>query len=167
MRLKFCAGALLRRRRICYHCKVCLCALLFNIIVSVWPTSENGRSIVSAEFASTGDDASTLQNVWISIPCKTRVEPIIQLVEVGECAFDSSTNCIAWHIPEIKSDESGTIEFSIPEINADHFFPVNVTFSSDALFAGIHVAEIKNSDGSPIDDFDLDSMLVVNKYEIS
>jgi hypothetical protein len=42
---------------------------LIPLQVTVWPTEENRRSIVSAEFTSNAENFS-LKNVWISIPCK-------------------------------------------------------------------------------------------------
>jgi len=88
-------------------------------------------------------------------------------VESGECVYDSSLRCITWHIPEINADETGSIEFSVPEVSPDSFFPVNVTFSSEALFAGIHVSSVSSGSGELVEDYELDSMVVVEKFEMA
>ena len=77
-------------------------------------------------------------------------------------------NCrtLTWFIDEVPDDGSGVLEFSIPEVDRDRFFPLNITFSSSHLFSGLEVLAVGNLATGEQTEFGSSSQLIVEEYQI-
>ncbi|KAF1762742.1 hypothetical protein GCK72_011004 [Caenorhabditis remanei] len=119
------------------------------ISLNCWPQESSDGVQVNIEYTLQREDI-TLNNVRIIIPLPTATAPV-----VGECEgayeYHKTKNVILWSMPVIdSSNPSGTLEFSVPNGHSDHFFPVNVNFTSENLFVPITVRDVTKSDGSPV-----------------
>jgi len=109
--------------------------------LNVWPNTEDGRSVVSVEFEHNREGLS-FKDVAITIPCDSDEPPEIAQVE-GEFHYDHKEKALIWQIPEISADAStGTLEFSVPEMDDDDFFPVRLQFHSTNTYAGLEVEDV-------------------------
>ena len=72
-----------------------------------------------------------------------------------------------WQIPEISADHrTGTLEFSVPEIDDDEFFPVNIQFSSPSTYAGMEVTGVTHSETGDDHEFTTSVRLVTDSFTI-
>jgi hypothetical protein len=132
------------------------------LVVTVWPAEENGKSVVSAEYSDPNPNI-TLKNLCVSFPCHTKESPNVSHVD-GEYTFDPRDQILNWHVNEIDSNSSGSLEFSIREVPQDKFFPVHVTFSSDTLFSGVKIEGVFNNDASV--EYSAENSVIVEEYTI-
>jgi hypothetical protein len=70
-----------------------------------------------------------------------------------------------WHIAEIHPGDSGTLEFSIPQVNSDDFFPVRVSFASEALYSGLHVESVLSQSGEALE-FSAEHVMIAEEFTI-
>jgi hypothetical protein len=146
------------------YCFLLYPSLADSFVVTVWPSEENGKSVVSAEYTGANADI-TARNVFISIPCFSKDQPNVSQID-GDFTFDPREHMFTWHIDEISAGSTGSLEFSIKEVPQDKFFPTQVTFNSDTLFSGVVVEEvIQAENGSPVD-FSTESMIIVEEYVV-
>lgn len=134
------------------------------ITLTAWPSEENGMSVVTAEFAVNNEDLS-MSNVVISFPCPSREAPEIREI-IGESSFDAGSKTLNWYLDSIPEDGAALLEFAIPEVNANNFFPVQVNFSSDDLFSGIQVDAVGNLASGKQVEFNSTGSLVVEQFTI-
>jgi hypothetical protein len=106
-----------------------------------------------------------LKNVFISIPCFSKEPPSVSQID-GSYTFDPREHTLTWHIDEVTSESSGSLEFTIKEVPQDKFFPVNVTFTSDTLFSGVVVEGVINADTSAPVDYSAENSVIVEEYSI-
>lgn len=73
------------------------------ITVNFWPSSENGRSVVSVEysvrddFLGRGDDAAfVLQNLSLSLPCPSRQAPDVTQVPADQIQLYQPLYYLLW-----------------------------------------------------------------------
>eukprot|EP00475_Leptophrys_vorax_P022556 TRINITY_DN30705_c0_g1_i2.p1 TRINITY_DN30705_c0_g1~~TRINITY_DN30705_c0_g1_i2.p1 ORF type:complete len:348 (-),score=118.53 TRINITY_DN30705_c0_g1_i2:47-1090(-) len=137
---------------------------LVPIQLTVWPSEENGKSVVSAEYNG-GNQDIIARNVFISIPCFSKDQPSVSQID-GDFTFDPRDHMFTWHIDEISSGSSGSLEFSIKEVPQEKFFPVQVTFNSDTVFSGVIVDEVIHAETNAPVDFSTESMIIVEEYVI-
>lgn len=119
------------------------------IKINCWPEEEaRGQMNVSIEYSVEVD--IDLHNVQIIIPLGTSDSPRIVNAD-GNYRHVSQNNELHWTIDMIDdSNKSGSLEFTIAQKNADAFFPINVSFSSQQLFCGLDVAAVTAPEGPPI-----------------
>jgi len=133
--------------------------------LNLWPNVEDGRSVVSVEFEHNKENL-TLSNVQISIPCDADEPPEISNAD-GEYRFDHKEKCLVWSIEEISAEHStGTLEFSVPEIDDDDFFPVAINFSSTDTYAGLSVLGVVNSESGEAHEHNAHVRLVADNFNI-
>ncbi|PIC40795.1 hypothetical protein B9Z55_008421 [Caenorhabditis nigoni] len=133
------------------------------ISLNCWPQESSDGVQVNIEYTLQREDI-TLQNVRIVIPLPTATSPI-----VGECEgayeYMKTKNVIVWSMPVIDtSNPSGSLEFSVPNGHADHFFPVSVAFSSQNLFVPITVQEVSSGSGPVV--YSLETNFNSDHFEI-
>ncbi|MCP6313324.1 hypothetical protein NL444_28030, partial [Klebsiella pneumoniae] len=67
----------------------------------------------------------------------------------GEYKFDHQKKMLHWRIPVINSDNpEGALEFSVPEMDGDEFFPINVTFESNETLSGIAITGVVQAEAN-------------------
>lgn len=135
--------------------------------INFWPNVENGSSVVSVEYSAANCGEIVLQNVLIQIPCASREPPEVSNIE-GEFKFDSKKQMLSWRIPQITSEnQSGSLEFSIPEVDPDSFFPIEVSFDSGSTLSRIGIVGVVQAENPEQEvEFHADTSMSVEKYTI-
>ena len=109
------------------------------ISFNIWPTTENGQSVMSCEYTMDHDEL-VLNNVHVNIPCRT--QPNVSSCS-GEWKYNKAHNILQWSIGIIdQNTNSGTIEFSVSECDSDTFYPINIEFNSTTSFSGIDITNV-------------------------
>ncbi|PAV60373.1 hypothetical protein WR25_07846 [Diploscapter pachys] len=136
------------------------------LTLNVWPEESADGCQVNIEY-TLQDKSFSLENVQIHIPLPPATAPVVSECE-GSYEYLKPRNQLLWTLPSIdSSNDSGTLEFSVPNGHKDHFFPVNVTFYSEKLMVPITVEHIETMDGSSTDVVhSTETRLVTDKYEI-
>lgn len=116
------------------------------IKINCWPEEESrGQMNVSIEYSV--DVNIDLHNVKIIIPLGTSDSPQILNAD-GSYRHVSASQELHWTIDMIdSSNRSGSMEFTIAQRNADAFFPVTVSFTSQELFCKLDVTSVSAADG--------------------
>ena len=134
------------------------------ITLNCWPNESPDGCVVSIEYTLQREDLQ-LRNVQITIPLPPATAPVISECE-GSYEFQKSKAQLLWTLPLVDRDSrTGTLEFSTPNGHADHFFPVQVRFSSTDLFCQISVESVEKASGDSVE-FTADQILMTEKYEI-
>lgn len=135
------------------------------VTLNCWPQESPNGCQVNIEYTLQKDDLS-LENVIITVPLPAATVPVISECE-GSYDYQKARNQIVWTIPVIDSANSaGTLEFSVPNGHADHFFPVQVRFHSEKLYCDIGVDEVRSMDGSSSVPHSIETRFISDKYEI-
>ena len=133
--------------------------------INCWPSVSGGESFVSIEYEATED--FDLHNVVISIPLPAlRDPPQVNNVD-GDFTYDSRRGVLNWEIQLVdKSNRSGSMEFVVPATNGDNFFPIDVTFTSNATYCDVKVDSVtRTTDGGAVKFFG-ESKLVCDGYQV-
>ncbi|KAK5965874.1 Coatomer subunit delta, partial [Trichostrongylus colubriformis] len=92
--------------------------------------------------------------------------PVVSECE-GSYDYQKSRNQLVWTMPVIDSTNStGTLEFTVPNGHADHFFPVHVRFHTEKLYCDIGVDAVQTIDGNSDVPFSVETRLITEKYEV-
>lgn len=135
------------------------------IALNVWPQESPDGCQVNIEYTLQREDL-VLENVNIIVPLPPATSPIVSECE-GSYEYQKTRNQILWTLPAIdSSNSSGTLEFAVPNGHSDHFFPVQVRFHSERLFADLEVESAQKMDGSGPVTFSSESRFISDKYEI-
>jgi hypothetical protein len=133
--------------------------------LNVWPNVEDGRSVVSVEFEHNNKNL-TLNDVQISIPCDSSEPPEVTKND-GEFRFDHKEKVLVWSLDEISAEVSqGALEFSVPEIDDDAFFPVKIFFASNQTYANLSVTGVTHSETGEVHEFNSHVRLVTEDFSI-
>ncbi|XP_067826963.1 coatomer subunit delta isoform X2 [Heptranchias perlo] len=135
------------------------------LTINCWPSESATGCDVNIEY-ELQEDTLELNDVIISIPVPAGVgAPLIGELD-GEYRHDSRKNILEWCLPVIDAkNKSGSLEFSIAGQPND-FFPINVSFVSKKNYCNIQVGGISHVDSSSPVRFSLETMFLVDKYEI-
>jgi coatomer subunit delta len=120
------------------------------IKVNCWPEEESrGRMNVTIEY--TMETPRELHNVLIRVPVGTSDSPEIVSID-GSHSFSAANRELVWQIALMdSSNSSGSLEFNISQKLTDAFFPIQVEFSSQALFCDVGIDTIRSAEtGAPI-----------------
>lgn len=118
--------------------------------INCWPSTSGDESYVALEYEATSD--FELQNVVITVPLPAlRDPPTVNQVD-GDFVYDPRRGCLEWTIELIdNSNRNGSMEFVVPAIDGDVFFPIEVTFSSKQTFCDVKVMSVTSvEDGTPV-----------------
>jgi len=136
--------------------------------INFWPNSEDGKSVVSVEYEHV-KEGLVLENVSIVMKCPSDEPPEVTNID-GDFQFDNRGKELTWQIPEISSDaSSGTLEFSIPEVDDDdEFYPITIHFSSSTPYASpeVEVVGVTSASGDEDKDFNTRVSLTTEKFTI-
>nr|CAC37636.1 coatomer delta subunit [Scherffelia dubia] len=96
------------------------------LTINCWPSVSGGESYVNIEYESQAE--FDLCNVVIAIPVNTA--PSVTQVD-GDYRYDSRKGMLLWNIDIIDSaNNSGAMEFKLPAVDSDSFFPWRSTSRS-------------------------------------
>merc|ERR1711977_359460 len=84
-----------------------------------------------------------LQDVCISIPIRSDSPPAILSAD-GDATFQPRSNTLEWRLPLVDaSNNNGSMEFSVLNMDADGVFPILVDFRSPRLCCDIEVEAVE------------------------
>lgn len=80
----------------------------------------------------------------------------------------SASRVLNWRIPHIGSaNKSGALEFSVPEVDSDSLFPIEVSFSSGSTLSQIGITGVVQAEDEEAQvKFDEETQMSVEKYTI-
>ncbi|PNH03435.1 Coatomer subunit delta-2 [Tetrabaena socialis] len=138
---------------------------LVPLTINCWPSVSGGESFVNIEYESTSE--LDLQNVQIIIPLPaTGHAPAVNQVD-GEWRYDSRRSALIWSIELIdKTNRSGSLEFVTTAADAEAFYPVEVSFTSNKTFCDIAITSVEHTQkGGPVK-FGLKKALETAEYSV-
>ncbi|KAL3121029.1 hypothetical protein niasHT_005289 [Heterodera trifolii] len=134
------------------------------LTLNCWPNESSEGVTVNIEYTLQREDLQ-LKNVRIVIPLPPATAPVISECE-GAYEYLKSKGQLLWSIPLVeRGNKTGTLEFTTANGNADHFFPVQVHFSSTDSFSKITVESVETMQGDDVE-FTDEMNLFPEKYEI-
>ena len=84
----------------------------------------------------------------------------------GDYRFNKGQGVLEWQLPVIDaSSKTGSLEFSCGGDDAGQFFPVHVSFSTNASLCDIEVTEVSLVDGGAIK-FDSNVAVTTEEYSV-
>ena len=138
---------------------------LVPLKINCWP-DEVSRGMMNVSIEYTLEKALELHDVRIKIPLGTTESPGIVSVD-GAYRVNSQTNELLWEMQLIdQSNSTGSLEFNIPQKNADAFFPIVVQFSSQKLFCDVNVLNVFNIEGVGPIQYALSKTMSTDEYII-
>ncbi|GLI64081.1 hypothetical protein VaNZ11_007250 [Volvox africanus] len=138
---------------------------LVPLSINCWPSVSGGESYVNIEYESTSN--FDLQNVQIVIPLPASGHaPTVNQVD-GEWRYDSRRSALIWTIELIDdTNRNGSLEFVTSAADAEAFYPVEVTFSSNRTFCDINITGVEHTQkGGPVK-FALKKSLETAEYNV-
>ena len=142
---------------------------MIPLSVNFWPSSESGRCVVSVEYTMPdeflGRNDFILTNVIFQIPCQSREQPDVTQID-GDYSFNIKEGVFLWRIDEITPGSNGTLEFNIPDVDNELFYPVNIRFKSESTFCGININSVQHSETSNDIPFEFQSLCQTEKFVI-
>lgn len=110
------------------------------LLINCWPSDNGSESVVNIEYELGAN--KELRDVVISIPIGSTSQPTVSQCD-GEFVFNMRSQSVEWRLPLIdESNSQGSLEFSTAAVDANSFFPVNVSFSSKHTYASINVMRV-------------------------
>jgi hypothetical protein len=144
----------------------CMPANLVPFKLDLWPQPEDKRSVVTVTFTHV-KQGHTFNDVIVTIPCASSEPPSITSSQDSEYHYDHKQKALVWRIAEVSDTIStGTLEFNVPEVDEDAFYPLNVQFSSTQTFAGPHVAAVTHVDSGATHEFNFSTRLSQEVFQI-
>ncbi|KAK6101761.1 Adaptor complexes medium subunit family protein [Brugia pahangi] len=138
---------------------------LLPISINCWPNENLDGCVVNIEYTLQAENM-TLNSVVIVIPLPPAAVPVISECE-GTYEYVRSRSQLVWSLPVVdESNKTGSLEFSTPNGQADHFFPVTVRFTSTDLFCDMAVESVQKMDIDEIIQYSTESHLITEKFEI-
>jgi hypothetical protein len=106
--------------------------------------------------------------IYIFIVFCYSAEPTADVTEaVGSYFVDRARRVLEWQLPVINSsNRSGLLECNIPGDDANGFYPVSVSFTSEKLICGVDVLNISNVENNSEAPFSKDVLMTADDYII-
>jgi len=133
--------------------------------LNFWPEERNGRSVITCDYSVEQlPDGMVLNDVMIIFPgCEA--QPDITSLE-GETQYDRQDCELQWRVGQVSQGDDGAIEFSVPEVESDGFFPISISFNSDSLYSGFALESVVTLENEEVD-CNVTSELITQKFEVS
>jgi len=131
--------------------------------VTCWPSDQRGKTHVNMEY-ELGEVIQELQDIIITIPVPSSCE----VIDVsGETSYDARNGNLLWKLDSVDaSNNSGSLEFALPAVSHDSFFPIDVKFTAPQCYCNIEVLGIMSTEtGQPVK-FSKEVTLKVDEYTI-
>lgn len=85
----------------------------------------------------------------------------------GEWRFDSRAGTLIWSIDLIDdTNRSGAMEFVVPATDAEHFYPIELSFSSNKTFCDIAVAGVEHTQKSAPVKYSYNKSMSTAEYQV-
>jgi len=135
------------------------------IQLNFWPEERNGKSVIACDYSVDQlPDGMILNDVCITFPgCES--SPDISSIE-GESEYDRSEGELLWRVGQLSQDDSGSIEFTVPEVDPDTFYPISIRFNSEMLYSGFSVDAVMTVESEDVE-CNCMSELLTQKFELS
>lgn len=134
------------------------------LLINCWPSDNGDESVVNIEYELGAN--RELRDVVISIPIGSGSQPTVSQCD-GEFVYNARTQSVEWQLALIdESNSQGSLEFSTAAVDANSFFPVNVTFSSKHTYAPITVGQVALAATGENVEFGHDVSLVPETFSI-
>ncbi|EFO20949.1 ARCN1 protein [Loa loa] len=138
---------------------------LLPISINCWPNENPDGCVVNIEYTLQAENM-TLNSVVIVIPLPPAAVPVISECE-GTYEYVRSRSQLIWSLPVVdESNKTGSLEFSTPNGQANHFFPVAVRFTSTDLFCDMAVKAVQKMDIGEAIQYTEERRLITEKFEI-
>jgi hypothetical protein len=137
------------------------------ISVTCWPSNQSGQTHCNLEY-NLGEVLEELEELVIAVPLPgSAVHPPNIIDCDGETVFDSKNSQLLWKLDTVdRSNESGALEFAVPQAAHEDFFPVRVSFTSPSTMCAMQVLEVIAADtGAPVR-FSKQTLFKVENYTV-
>uniref|UniRef100_A0A0M3JW36 Coatomer subunit delta n=1 Tax=Anisakis simplex TaxID=6269 RepID=A0A0M3JW36_ANISI len=135
------------------------------ITLNCWPNENPDGCVVNIEYTLQMEHM-TLNNVVITIPLPAATVPVVSECE-GSYEHIKSKSLLVWTIAVIdETNKNGTLEFTTDNGQPNHFFPVNMRFSSDDLYCNIEVESVQKMDSDEPVEYSKETRLITEKFEV-
>lgn len=141
---------------------------LAPIKINCWPEEEGrGQMNVSIEFSAEFNFVKELHDVQVRIPLGTSAAPNVVSVD-GQFKHLSSSSELLWEMDLVAENSfaNASLEFSIAQRDADAFFPISVSFSSQQLYCSMDVLEVRSVATNEPVSYGLSKSLGTEEYTI-
>lgn len=134
------------------------------LLINCWPSDNGDESVVNIEYELGAN--RELRDVIVSIPIGSSGQPTVTQCD-GEFVYNARSSSVDWRLSFIdQGNPQGSLEFTTGPVDANSFFPINVTFSSKYTYAPITVSQVSlNATGEAVE-FGHDISLVPEKFSI-
>jgi len=147
---------------------------------TVWPQSENNRTVVSIEYSANASGgllpSPVLTDLHVFIPCRgSRQPPTVTHCDTGSNHhYDAKDKTLVWSIESVSAaaaaegKNKGTLEFNVAECDPASFYPVTVVFSSTQLCSRLQVKDVLASaaPNAKALSFRAETSLTVDKFSV-
>ncbi|GMH39503.1 hypothetical protein BSKO_07401 [Bryopsis sp. KO-2023] len=134
------------------------------LIINCWPSPSGDETYVNMDYEAI--DRFDLKNVVISIPLPTNQSPSVNEVD-GDWHYNSRRNTLEWTIDLIDStNRTGSLEFVVPQADADDFFPVDISFGCSGLMCDIAIDSVENPETGEPTKFSFSKTLQTGEYQV-
>jgi len=113
---------------------------MLPISLSCWPSQSGSDVTVNLEYEKNGP--LDVSNLRVIVPCPGEAE--ITDVGEGDARYVAKKDAVEWRVELVdSSNSSGSLEFTVSDVDADAFFPINVSFSCNSgTIAGLKVSGV-------------------------
>lgn len=110
------------------------------LLINCWPSDNGDESVVNIEYELGAN--KELRDVSITIPIGSGNQPTVSHCD-GEFVYNARVQSVEWRLALIdESNSQGSLEFSTASVDANAFFPINVSFSSKFTYAPVTVSQV-------------------------
>eukprot|EP00178_Gracilaria_changii_P018939 TRINITY_DN549_c0_g1_i1.p1 TRINITY_DN549_c0_g1~~TRINITY_DN549_c0_g1_i1.p1 ORF type:complete len:643 (+),score=117.58 TRINITY_DN549_c0_g1_i1:154-1929(+) len=134
------------------------------LLINCWPSDSGSESVVNIEYELGAN--KELRDVVISIPIGSSSQPTVNQCD-GEFVYNSRSQSVEWRLAIIdQSNSQGSLEFSTGAVDANSFFPINVSFSSKNTYAPVTVAGVTSNVSGEAVEFGNEVSLIPDTFRI-
>lgn len=134
------------------------------LLINCWPSDNGDESVVNIEYELGSN--KELRDVVVQIPIGSGSQPNVSQCD-GEFVYNARAQSVEWRLALIdESNSQGSLEFSTAAVDANAFFPINVSFSSKHTYAAVSVSQVVLTASGESVEFGHDSSLVPETFSI-
>lgn len=134
------------------------------LLINCWPSDNGEESVVNIEYELGSN--KELRDVVVTIPIGSGSQPTVSQCD-GEFVYNSRQQSVEWRLAMIDASNSqGSLEFSTAAVDANAFFPINITFSSKYTYAPVTVSQVRLTASGENVEFGHDVSLVAESFSI-
>mmetsp|Transcript_70647 Transcript_70647/g.103545 ORF Transcript_70647/g.103545 Transcript_70647/m.103545 type:complete len:511 (+) Transcript_70647:72-1604(+) len=113
---------------------------MLPISLSCWPSQSGSDVTVNLEYEKNGP--LDVSNLRIIVPCPGEAE--ITDVGEGDARYVAKKDAVEWRVELVDAtNSSGSLEFTVSNVDADAFFPITVSFAcTSGTIAGLKISGV-------------------------